>query len=47
LGTTRVFDKFDSLEAANQATRPIQDALSQEFGITTVEQLAGDVTASA
>lgn len=47
LGTIRVFDTFDSLEAANQATRPIQDALTQEFGITGGEPLAGEVTASA
>jgi len=43
----RVFDDFDSLEAANAATKPIQDTLIQDFGIALGVSFAGDVTASA
>jgi hypothetical protein len=46
LATVRVFDDFDSLEAANAATKEIQDTLVQEFGITLGVSFAGDVTAS-
>jgi hypothetical protein len=47
LGTVRLFDDFDSLEAANQATHEIQETLVQEFGIAVGAPFAGEVTASA
>jgi hypothetical protein len=47
LATVRVFNDFDSLEAANKATEAIQDTIIQEFGITAGTPFAGDVTASA
>ena len=49
LGTVRVFDDATALENANQATHAIQDAIVQDFGITTSEDdaFSGEVYASA
>ena len=47
LATVRVFDDFDSLEAANQATSAVQDTLIETFGISALNHFAGDVTAAS
>jgi predicted outer membrane protein len=49
LATVRVFDDLATLEAANQATHATQDAIAQEFTITTSEDqsFSGEVNASA